>query len=181
MELPLDAGYVDNLFITPSGDLIIGETKLFRNAEARREVVAQIIDYAKDLSALPYDELDKAVRKAEAPHGNGGHPATGLYGAVTESPEHEALAEERFVDNVTRNLARGRFLLLVIGDGIQLGTENITAFLQQHAGMHFTFGLVELAIFRMRDDDASYLIQPRILARTTISIAVSSPSRTAAL
>ena len=54
MELPLPSGYVDNLYATPDGDLIIGETKLFRNPEARREVVAQVIDYAKDLSALSY-------------------------------------------------------------------------------------------------------------------------------
>jgi hypothetical protein len=58
MELPLPSGYVDNLYATPDGDLIVGETKLFRNPEARREVVAQIIDYAKDLSALTYESLN---------------------------------------------------------------------------------------------------------------------------
>src|SRR5271157_1693314 len=54
MELPLSSGFVDNLYATPDGDLIVGETKLFRNPEARREVVGQVIDYAKDLSALSY-------------------------------------------------------------------------------------------------------------------------------
>src|ERR1700688_4491342 len=43
MELPLPSGYVDNLYATPDGDLIVGETKLFRNPEARRAVVAQVI------------------------------------------------------------------------------------------------------------------------------------------
>jgi hypothetical protein len=118
------------------GDLIVGETKLYRNPEARREVVAQIIDYAKDLSALSYEKLDEAIRKAEAPDGNGGHPAAGLYETVAASPGQQELIEERFIDAVSRNLERGRFLLLVIGDGIQQGTENIAAFLQQHAGMH---------------------------------------------
>ena len=31
MELPVASGFVDNFYATPDGDLIIGETKLFRN------------------------------------------------------------------------------------------------------------------------------------------------------
>lgn len=164
MELPLASGFVDNLFATPDGDLIVGETKLFRNPEARREVVAQIIDYAKDLARLSYEELERAISLAEAPDGSGGHPKTRLYEAV--ACIREDMNEERFVDAVSRNLERGRFLLLVIGDGIQVGTENIAAFLQQHAGMHFTFGLVELAIFALPSEIGGYLAQPRIVART---------------
>jgi hypothetical protein len=166
MELPLASGFVDNLYATPDGDLIVGETKLFRNPEARREVVGQIIDYAKDLSALSYESFNEAIRKAEAPDGNGGHPALSLYETVASFVGREELVEERFIDAVSRNLERGRFLLLVIGDGIQQGTENIAAFLQQHAGMHFTLGLVELAIFELPSEMGGYLVQPRILART---------------
>src|SRR5262249_16631191 len=141
MELPLASGYVDNLYATPDGDLIVGETKLFRNPEARREVVAQVIDYAKDLASLSYEELQGAILRAETPDGSGTHPKLGLYETVASVAGREEMNEERFVDAVSRNLERGRFLLLVIGDGIQVGTENIAAFLQQHAGMHFTFGL----------------------------------------
>jgi len=166
MERPLASGFVDNLYATPDGDLIVGETKLFRNPEARREVVGQIIDYAKDLSALSYEKLEEAISRAETPDGIGGHPKVGLYEAVASDVGREELNEERFIDAVSRNLERGRFLLLVIGDGIQLGTEHIAAFLQQHAGMHFTLGLVELAIFELPTEVGGYLVQPRILART---------------
>jgi hypothetical protein len=166
MELPLASGSVDNLYATPDGDLIVGETKLYRNPEARREVVAQIIDYAKDLSALSYEKLNEAIRKAEAPDGKGGRPSAGLFETVASFVGGQELVEERFIDAVSRNLERGRFLLLVIGDGIQRGTENIAAFLQQHAGMHFTFGLVELAVFELPNEMGGYLVQPRILART---------------
>lgn len=165
MELPLPSGFVDNLYVTPDGELIVGETKLYRNPEARREVVAQIIDYAKDLSALSYEKLNEAIRKAEAPDGNG-HPTTSLFETVVSFVGGQDLVEERFIDAVSRNLERGRVLLLVIGDGIQQGTENIAAFLQQHAGMHFTFGLVELAVFELPNDMGGYLVQPRVLART---------------
>jgi hypothetical protein len=166
MELPVASGFVDNLYVTPDGYLIVGETKLFRNPEARREVVGQIIDYAKDLSALSYEDLEEAVRRAQLPDGGSGHPTLGLYEAVVAAVGGEEIDEEQFVDAVSRNLERGRFLLLVIGDGIQLGTENITAFLQQHAGMHFTLGLVELAVFELPTEMGGYLVQPRILART---------------
>jgi hypothetical protein len=165
MELNVPSGYVDNLYVTPAGDLIVGETKLFRNPEARREVVGQIIDYAKDLAGWTYSDLDAAVRKAEPAIGGA---RQGLFATVAATADPEAVEESRFVDAVTRNLARGRFLLLVIGDGIQEGTEGITRFLQEHAQLHFTFGLVELAIYELPGAPASlgYLVQPRIIART---------------
>jgi hypothetical protein len=166
MELPLASGFVDNFYVTPAGDLIVGETKLFRNPEARREVVGQILDYAKDLSALTYEQLEEAISKAETPDGDRGHPKVNLYEAVASAGGREEMNEAQFIDAVSRNLERGRFLLLVIGDGIQTGTENISMFLQQHAGMHFTFGLVELAIFELPGEMGGYLVQPRVLART---------------
>ena len=52
IELPMQSGYLDNLLVTPTGDLALVECKLWRNPEARREVVAQIIDYAKEMSCL---------------------------------------------------------------------------------------------------------------------------------
>jgi hypothetical protein len=164
MELPLESGFVDNLYATPDGDLIVGEAKLFRNPEARREVVGQVIDYAKDLSALSYEKLEDAIKLAEAPDGEGGHPKDRLYEAVTKSVGHEEINEALFIDAVSRNLKRGRFLLLVIGDGIQEGTENIATFLHQHAGMHFTLGLVELAIFALPSEIGGYLVQPLLRA-----------------
>ena len=40
----------------------------------------------------------------------------------------------------------------------------MAAYLQQHAGLHFTLGLVEIALFKM--PDGGYIAQPRVLART---------------
>ena len=52
MELPLRSGYLDNLLLTPTGNLVVVECKLWRNFEAKRKVFAQIVDYAKDLQVL---------------------------------------------------------------------------------------------------------------------------------
>jgi hypothetical protein len=49
-ELTTPAGNIDNFMVTPSGLPVLIECKLWRNAEARREVVGQILDYAKELA-----------------------------------------------------------------------------------------------------------------------------------
>ena len=46
MELPLSVGPVDNLLVTPEGNVVMVEVKLWSNPEARRKVVAQALDYA---------------------------------------------------------------------------------------------------------------------------------------
>jgi hypothetical protein len=61
-EVPTKAGFIDNLYLSPQGYLTIVETKLWRNPEARREVVGQIIYYAKDISKWSFKELEDQVR-----------------------------------------------------------------------------------------------------------------------
>jgi len=74
--------------------------------------------------------------------------------------------EHDFHDALTANLRRGRFLLLIVGDGIREGVEAIAEYLQLHAGLHFSLGLVEMPIYRMPNGDR--LVAPRVLARTAI-------------
>ena len=49
-ELPIINQAVDNLLVTATGMPVAVECKLWRNAESRREVVGQILQYAKSLS-----------------------------------------------------------------------------------------------------------------------------------
>ena len=157
LELPTPAGSADNLYITDTGDLIIAECKLWRNPEARRQVVAQIIDYAHAMASWTYEDLEDAIRKAPEGHGA---PAR-LYDLAGEDAE---IAEEDFVDAVSRNLRLGRMLLLIVGDGIREGVESLSAYLQRHAGFHFTLGVIELPVFQT--PEGGFLVQPRTLART---------------
>ena len=64
------------------------------------------------------------------------------------------------------NLRRGEFLLLIIGDGIREGVENIVNFVQSHSGLHFNLALVEAALYR--DTDSRIIVQPRVLTRTEV-------------
>ena len=63
-ELATSAGYVDNVWLTPDGGLVLGECKLIRNPQARREVVAQALDYARAISSWGYEDLEREVARA---------------------------------------------------------------------------------------------------------------------
>ena len=160
-ELSTAAGPIDLVYMSEPGRLSIVECKLWRNPEARREVVTQILDYAKEISTWSYEELNAAVCRAA------GRPASAKALFDLVRAQHDTLVETDFVDDVTRNLQKGRFLLMVVGDGIREGVERIAGYLQQSAGIRFTFGLVELAIFDMPEgSDGGIIVQPRVLART---------------
>lgn len=79
---------------------------------------------------------------------------------------HPDVDEAQFVDNVSRHLRRGEFLLLIIGDGIREGVENIVDFVQRHSGLHFNLALVEAAAYR--ESNGGFIVQPRTLVRTEI-------------
>lgn len=157
MELPVPSGFVDNLMLTAEGGIIVVETKLWRNPEARREVVGQVLDYAKDLSGFTYEHLQRAVGSALK------RPGVKLFDLV--SAEAPGADERRFIDAVSRNLSLGRFLLIIAGDGIQEGADQLASFLQRHVGLHFTLSLVEMSMWRS-PSDGRVLVQPRILAKT---------------
>jgi hypothetical protein len=157
-ELNTAAGPLDVLYVTPQGRLVIVEAKLWRNPEARRKVVGQILDYAKELSRWDYADLQREVSRVTNRKGNA------LYSIVRE--QHAGVEEAAFVDEVSRSLAKGRFLLLVVGDGIREGVGAIAEFLEQSGALEFTFGLVELALYRHAVHGT--LVQPRVLAKSVV-------------
>lgn len=156
-ELQLgSAGRVDNFLLTRNALPILVECKLWRNPEARRKVIGQILDYARVLSRWTVSDLQREVSRRVS----GGRDLTELM--RSHDPEFD---EQHFNDSLSSNLRRGRFLLLIVGDGIRQDVESITEYLQAHAGLHFTFGLVELAIFEV--EGGGFLVAPRVLARTS--------------
>lgn len=161
-ELPTGAGPVDLLFVNSKGYISLVETKLWRNPEARRAVVAQIIDYAKDMAGWSYDSLLSAIKKASK-RSSDTDPLIGMFSEI----EGEDFDQRMFIDRVTRNLQLGRFLLLIVGDGIQEGVEQMASFIQQTPHLGYTLALVEIAVYREHpESNRTLYIQPKILART---------------
>ena len=155
-ELSTQAGSADALYLTPAGRIVLAEFKLWRNPGARREVVGQILDYARVLASWSYDDLDRKVRN---------RTKRSPFDLVSEA--HGEVEEHIFIDNVARRLKRGEFLLLIIGDGIREDVRDIVAYVQEHSGLRFNLALIEAAVFR-RGDSNDLIIQPRVLARTEL-------------
>jgi hypothetical protein len=166
IELPLalggnQTGYLDNLFVTSSGGLVLVEVKLWRNPEARRSAVAQAMEYAAAVFRMGYDELDAAVTKARV--ANGRTPASIFELVVGQRPEVD---QAEFHDAVSRNLARGRAIIAVVGDGIREEMLSLANLVQGHAGHRFTFALVELAVYQVRP--AARIVVPSVLVQTVL-------------
>lgn len=157
-EIPTPSGFLDVLYVSPDGYLTLVEAKLWDNPEARREVVGQIVEYAKDISSWGFEAFDDAVRRADG--------ADGILKQVRQAG-HD-VEPDLFVDTVTQKLQRGEFLLLVVGDGIRTNLEELASHLQEAPNLHFSLRLVELALFRTESDQNwPLLVQPRVVARTS--------------
>ena len=75
------------------------------------------------------------------------------------------LSEPKFVDAVTRNLHRGSFLRLVVGDGIREDAVDLMRVLQSSPGLRFTLAPPELRLYAIPDSD-DLVVVPTIVART---------------
>jgi hypothetical protein len=160
-ELPLANGtkYIDNLLVNPDGRICIVECKLWRNPEAVREVVAQILDYAAELSNLSYDQLEETVARVLGRK---------KLDCLVQTVLGDAPGDEQkvaFIDAVSRSLRTGGFLLLIVGDGIRSGLQQIAGLLQNKATLGFSLGLIEMAIYG-NGTTGPFYIQPRLLLRT---------------
>lgn len=175
-ELPLDfgagrSGALDNLFATATGGLVLVETKLWRNPEARRTVVAQAMEYAAAVFQLGYEELENAVRSARRAAEQSVEPLTALVAVHA----HASFDEATFIDAVTLNLRRGRAIVAVVGDGIREDIAPLVELLQSHAGLRFVFALVELGVYEapvpgVRVVYPSVLAQTRLIERGVIQV-----------
>lgn len=158
-EFTLPSGYLDNFYVTPEGYPVLVEVKLWKNQEARRKVVAQILEYAKDFAALSYEDINTEIRKQTKNRSWGQNPLHEIVSAYVANPP----AEQNFVDRVSRNLREGRFLLLILGDGIREEMAALADYLMHHS-LRYAFGMVEIRLYKL--PDGSVLALPQVLAKT---------------
>ena len=147
-----------------SGYLTLVETKLWKSPEARRQVVAQIIDYTRQIVRWDFTQLNAAFAQYAKQAGIG-HQTLVAYMADQSDDDFD---EAAFTDAVGRSLRLGRLLLLIVGDGIREGVEEMTAYLQDAPNLQFTLGLVELGCYRAASDSrgTTTLLVPRVVMRT---------------
>ena len=156
-ELSTESGYIDLVYVNEYGFITIGECKLWRNPEARRKVVGQILDYAKDLAKCDYSKFEKECLKAR------NKDDRKLFEIIQEYyPEIE---EASFIDNLQNNLKKGRFLLTIIGDGIRGNMEELANYIHRNGNLNFTLGLIELPVYKNPTNE-ELIVTPRVLAKT---------------
>jgi hypothetical protein len=158
-ELRTEAGTIDAVFINESGRLTIVECKLWRNPQARREVVAQTLHYVSALSAWSYADLQRQVAAAIGKPGNTPFE-------VARQSTTGSLKEHEFTDAVSRSLREGRCLVLIAGDGIREDLHSLTELVNRSATKAFSFALVEVALYDFGKNRLA--IQPRVLAEAEV-------------
>lgn len=139
-EFPVDStGHsIDDLFIDSNGVLSIVECKLIRNHQATREVLGQILDYAKEIVKFDYKELNNRILKKEN---------KSLFEKASEMID--CLDQEVFEENVNRNLKEGRINLVIAGDRISRNVEELVTFLNGYTKMSFKIGVVEIQLYKL--------------------------------
>ncbi|MDZ7271852.1 MAG: hypothetical protein ONB17_09560 [candidate division KSB1 bacterium] len=143
------AGSLDLLLVDKEGLPVAVEVKLARNAQSRREVVAQAFDYVADLSNLTFDELDEIVDGAL------GVALLELVGA-----EQSTLIRRQ----CATNLRAGRIRLVIAVDSAPEDLIRIVRFITEHSDIDVR--LVCISKF----DDGRILV-PRILVSRASDVA----------
>ena len=143
-EFPVDeSGHaIDNLYVDSNGILTIVECKLIRNHQATREVLGQILDYAKEIVKYDYKKLDQKIKRKEN---------KSLFEKASESIED--LNADVFEENLNRNLRDGRINLVIAGDRISKNVEELVTFLNGYSKMNFKLGVVEIQLFKIPESD----------------------------
>lgn len=155
-------GYIDNLLLTDDGHLIVVEMKLWRNPEAIREVVAQVLEYGLTLSSLSVAELEEALGKVDPLSRKLAHGKSLLeYASEQFSPGFDdtafSIAFEKFMGS-------GEILYLIAGDGVHVSVAAIANWINARSGSPFQFGLLELNSYLTTSGDR--FIVPRLLVKT---------------
>ncbi len=164
-EIDTNAGPIDLLFTTSQGQLVVVETKLWKNPEKHRVVVAQVIDYAKELATWSYEDLDGSVLSAA--RGMEENPARSIRDRIVPLLAEAERDFHEFQENLIASLNHGRFLLLIVGDRVSPNVAMLSAAIHGAPGLEFQFGLVELQMHPLQTDrDWPLLIVPEIVGRT---------------
>jgi hypothetical protein len=142
-EFQTGPGPADVLVITGSGQLVVVECKLAYQADVRRSVVGQVLDYASNLWQMPIGDFERQWRSR-----------TGT--SPFESFDVDAAVVRERVETA---LAEGRFTLILAVDGINPSLRRIVEFLNRVTRPEMSIMALEAA--RVVDGDVEVLV-PRV-------------------
>jgi hypothetical protein len=131
-EYPTSRGPIDVFIITKNAEIILVETKLIKNPESIRTVVAQIVDYIKALTLDGCENLldkhYKYVKKAE-----------------------DFIADDKFLYLLNKNFNTGNINGIIIGDDIHPNLLGLVESIQSAPHLAFHINLVKIETFRQNE------------------------------
>jgi hypothetical protein len=148
-EFCTSRGPIDILIITENADILLIETKLYRNPESHRTVVAQAIDYVKAFSDTDIEALKTKFLSSK-------YTDAGLV--------NNLFGKEGFCIALKKNIRNGYFKVLIIGDKIHSNVLGMVESIDSAPHLAFTIYLVEL--LPTRYDDNHIILKPKILENT---------------
>ena len=162
-ELPLadrnSSLSLDVFGVTPNGRPVLIECKLWRNPEARRKVVTQILEYSALLRTLTYGSLEATLKRRL-----GWRSENPLFKHVREKfPDADEIG---FVEGLTNSLESGEFLLLIAGDGIRTDAQTLVRLLEG-TGMVAQLAMMEVQLWQC-DRGEAFFVAPTIPTRCEV-------------
>lgn len=161
-EVGVPSGSIDNLYISTSGYPVVVETKLWRNPQARREVLSQTLDYIKDIARMDFEWFEERWNSHRAASAR---PETSLLDRIREMAQDD-IDERAFVDRVNHALMRGDILAMIVGDGIESRLQELVDHLcKDSAHLRYALALCELAFYALGPAESDgMLVVPRIVS-----------------
>jgi len=133
------SGNTDLLAFSAEGDIAIVECKLAANAEIKRKVIGQVLEYGAYLWNMTYEEVDQRVNRLRG---------KSLADLVAESIEDSEWDEENFRSNVQDALTRGAFVLIIAVDEMNEELSRTIKFLNGCGNPAFSFNALEMRRFQ---------------------------------
>jgi hypothetical protein len=160
-------GAIDNLFISHRGYLVLVETKLWKNPEGKREVLAQAMDYGSSLSKWNYNRLNDVAKNYTKKYEN---IELDLVQWVEKRCGPVEGGRDFFEETVAKNLRLGRFLTLIVGDRIRQSLIEMLNYVNKYPHLATDVVLVELQCYLWTAKEKAWplLVVPSIVARTEI-------------
>ena len=168
-QVPTAAGPVDLLFMSKHGRLVLVETKLHKNPEARRQVIAQVLDYAAHLHEFSIERITSVAEEHWKANQTVPFPGLaamirGLGGPGGSPLEGEDFADDdaQFLADVQRALRAGEMLGLMVLDHVNPKTDSLVELWNRGQSMAIELGLVEMAIYRRKGTTGPLLVFPHV-------------------
>ena len=133
------SGSTDILAFNPDGNIAIIECKLAANAEIKRKVIGQVLEYGAYLWGMTYQDLDQKVQA------RAGQSLADLVRGVADDPDWD---EEVFREAVAKTLADGTFILVIAVDEMNEELDRTVRFLNNCGNPAFAFAALEMRRFQ---------------------------------